>query len=246
MSLQGHSVVVVGGSSGLGAAAAERFARDGAEVVVVGRDGARTEAVAGRIGARAEVVDLRDPGAVQGLFARLGPIDDLVVTVTGRDGAGPFATLDLAALRRGIEDKVLTQLAIVQAALPTLAERGSITLITAASARAALPGTVGLAAINGALEAAVRPLAAELAPRRVNAISPGVVATAWWDGFGDAAREAVFAQARETLPVGRVGTPEELGDLIVAVAGAAFMTGAVVPCDGGLSLATGARMPSRV
>ncbi len=126
---------------------------------------------------RGEQVDATDRGQLDALFDRLGEIDHLVVCVSGGAGAGPFAALDLMVLRRAFAAKTFAQLEAVQAALSHLTRAGSVTLVTAASAQAAFPGTAGLAAVNGALEAAVRPLAAELAPLRVNAVSPGVVDT---------------------------------------------------------------------
>ncbi|WP_433367243.1 SDR family oxidoreductase [Actinoplanes sp. CA-142083] len=107
----------------------------------------------------------------------MGAIDWLVVSLSGGEGAGPIAGLDVAALRRAFDAKFWAHLTTLRAALPRLAPTGSITLIGAISARAAMPGTAGLAAVNGAVEALVKPLATELAPIRVNGVSPGLAAT---------------------------------------------------------------------
>jgi NAD(P)-dependent dehydrogenase (short-subunit alcohol dehydrogenase family) len=120
-----------------------------------------------------------------------------------------------------------------------LADDGAIVFVTAGSARAALPGTAGLAAINGALEAMVAPLAAELAPRRVNAVSPGVVDTPWWDAQGPGVREATFEAYATALPVGRIGRPDDVAAAIVALATNGYVTGSVLDCAGGGQLATG-------
>jgi NAD(P)-dependent dehydrogenase (short-subunit alcohol dehydrogenase family) len=93
-----------------------------------------------------------------------------------------------------------------------------------------------LAAVNGALEASVAPLAVELAPRRVNAISPGVIETGWWDGLPDDARRETFATFAQRASVGRNGTAEDVADAIAALAGNRFITGVVLSCDGGLRL----------
>lgn len=96
-------------------------------------------------------------------------------------GSGPIATLDPEQLAAGFEGEFWPFPRILQAALPHLRADGSVTFVTASSARAAFPGTAGLAAINGALEAMVPPLAVELAPLRVNAVSPGVIDTVGWN-----------------------------------------------------------------
>jgi NAD(P)-dependent dehydrogenase (short-subunit alcohol dehydrogenase family) len=125
-------------------------------------------------------VDASDPASLRDFFTQVGPLDDLVLTVTRRGGAGPAGALAEQDLIGAFAGKTVAQLQAVALALPHLAPRGSITLVTAGSAQSALPGTAGLAAVNGALEAAVPVLARELAPRRVNAVSPGVIETGWW------------------------------------------------------------------
>ncbi len=108
-----------------------------------------------------------------------------------------------------------------------------MTLVSAASAGAAIPGTAGLAAINGALEATVPVLAVELAPIRVNAVSPGMVDTPWWNALPPETKARYFERARRTLPVRRVAAPEDLAEVIVLAATNRFMTGSVLTCDGG-------------
>ncbi|MEV4758077.1 SDR family oxidoreductase [Micromonospora sp. NPDC049559] len=166
--------------------------------------------------------------------------DELVLALSGGAGGGAFASLDLDQLRTGFEGKFWAHLRILRAALPRLRPDGSVTFVTAASARAALPGTAGLAAINGALEAMVRPLAVELAPLRVNAVSPGIVDTPWWDGLPAEQREALFAEHANALPVGRVGRPEDVASAVLLTAVNGFMTGSVVECAGGVRLGTAA------
>ncbi|WP_224372769.1 SDR family oxidoreductase [Hyalangium versicolor] len=230
-------IVVMGGSSGIGAAAARLFVQRGAEVLITGRDAKKLEgakAEIGRVGTA--VVDGTDAAAVRGFFGKLGAFDHLVLSLSGGEGMGPFRELDLTKLRGAFEAKFWAQLTVAQAALPTLKANGSITFVTAASARAVLAGTSGLAAINGSLEIMVPILALELAPVRVNAVSPGVVDTPWWENMPEEQRKALFAQFASTLPVRRVGAPEDIADAIGFVVGNGFMTGSVVECDGGARL----------
>jgi NAD(P)-dependent dehydrogenase (short-subunit alcohol dehydrogenase family) len=113
---------------------------------------------------------------------------------------------------------------------------GSITLVSGASARGNAPGTSALAAANGAIVRAVPPLAAELAPVRVNAVSPGVINTPWWSFLDEQQRRAQFEEFSSSLPAGRVGRPEDVADAISYLIAASYVTGAVLPVDGGLTV----------
>ena len=112
----------------------------------------------------------------------------------------------------------------------------SITFVAAVSARMALPAISGLAAINGALESMVPPLASELAPLRVNAVSPGVIDTPWWDATPKEVKQSYFEQSAKTAPLGRVGAPEDVAKAIVSIAENSFITGTILEVDGGLHL----------
>ncbi|MET8801106.1 SDR family oxidoreductase [Streptomyces sp. NPDC004546] len=239
--LAGQRVVVMGGSSGIGEAAAAFFATDGAEVVVTGRSQDRLDAAAARIGGKVSTyrLDGADRAAVDAFFAGSGPVDHLVLALSGSKGGGPFAELDLAELAEGFDGKFWPHVQVLQAALPALRRDGSVTLVTAASARAALPGTAGLAAINGALEAMVPPLAVELAPLRINAVSPGVIDTPWWDAVPAEQRQSLFDGFAAITPVGRVGRPEDIARAIHMLTANDFVTGVVLEATGGATLATG-------
>nr|WP_146647382.1 SDR family oxidoreductase [Labilithrix luteola] len=235
-SVRGSKVAVVGGTSGIGEATAALFAAEGAEVVIGGRDEARAKAAAARIGnVKSAVIDGTDAASAHRFFETIGEIDHLVLALSGGKGAGPIATLALDDLRSGFEAKLFAHLTTLKAALPRV--RASITLVSAVSARLAYAGTSGLAAINGAIEAMVRPLASELAPLRVNAVSPGVIDTPWWDAMPKDQKDGYFAQAAKGLPMARVGRPEDVAQAIVMVAANGFMTGSVVEVAGGAQLA---------
>ncbi|MEU3493668.1 SDR family oxidoreductase [Kitasatospora cineracea] len=233
-----RTALVVGGTSGIGLETARQLRARGAAVHVAGRSKERLEALAVSdpelIGHRA---DGGDRGQIAEVLSTIGTLDWLVVSLSGAEGAGPFAELDLDALRGAFEAKFWGQLTTVQAALPHLSEDGSITLVTAISARTGMPGTAGLAAVNGALEAMIRPLARELAPRRINAVSPGLVDTPWWNGLPQDARDAYFAQAAAQLPTRRIASPADVAEAIVLAATNRNLTGTVLESDGGLHLA---------
>jgi len=240
------SALIMGGSSGIGEATAAAFLDGGASVVVTARRADRLDSACERLRrvrpnaqVEARTVDATDPDQVRRLFAELATIDYLVLALSGASGAGALRQLDLDDLRAGLEGKTLPYIACVQLALPSMRADGSITMVTAGSAQSLLPGTAGLAAVNGALEAMVRPLALELAPIRINAVSPGVIDTPWWDAMPADRRDAMQRSAADACPVGRIGRPEEVGRLIYALATNGFITGVVVPCDGGLRLTAG-------
>jgi len=149
---------------------------------------------------------------------------------------GPLADLDLNDLRAGFEGKFWPQTVALKQALPLLSASGSVTFITAGSSGAAYPGTAGLAAINGALDAMVPVLAVELAPRRVNAVSPGVIDTPWWDTFAAPARDAVFARFAAQAPVGRIGQASDIADAVRFLIENTFTTGNILKVDGGARL----------
>jgi NAD(P)-dependent dehydrogenase (short-subunit alcohol dehydrogenase family) len=236
--LRKHRTAILGGTSGIGLATAERLEERGAEVTI----GARSEANLSeakkslRNGARAISVDATDADSLRRFYREAGPIDDLIVTATRRGGAAPVDELPEQDLVDAFVGKPVAHLQAVALALPTLDERGSVTLVGAGSAQSALPGTALLAAVNGAVEASVPPLARELAPRRVNAVSPGLIQTGWWDVLPKPDRDALFEQFAERTPVGRNGTAEDVAQAICALIENDYISGVVLPCDGGLRL----------
>ena len=225
--------LVVGGTSGIGLAAARRLVAAGSTVHVASRKPERMGTVPGLIPHRLEG---GDAVAVARLVADIAPIDALVVTISSSSGMGSLADLDLADLRRGFDDKLFAMLTVLKGALPHLSERASMTLVGAISAHAAMPGTAGIGAVNAAVEALVRPLAVELAPRRINAVSPGLVDTPWWDALPEQARADYFDLARKGLPARHVSSADEIAEVVVLAATNPSLTGTVVQIDGGARL----------
>jgi NAD(P)-dependent dehydrogenase (short-subunit alcohol dehydrogenase family) len=243
--------VVIGGTAGIGLATARHLAAEGHRVTVVGRDPERTKRAVAELTVRpasasapasidGRVASMTDRASLESLFAELGAVDHvnhLVVTAPGTGCPGTLAELSLDTLAEAFDTKFLGTAHAIQAALPYLAPDGSITLVSAGSAQAPMPGTAGLAAVNGAVEVLVPTLALELAPIRVNCVAPGVVDTDWWDRVVPAEQRAqVLAGFNARTPVGRVGRPEDIADVIAMLVRNGFMTGTVIPVDGGLRL----------
>jgi NAD(P)-dependent dehydrogenase (short-subunit alcohol dehydrogenase family) len=245
MSLRDQHVVVIGGTSGIGYAVAGSAVAAGATVTITGRDQARTAEAAARLGpaVRAEAVDAADQAATEDLFARTGEVHHLVLAAGGTAGGGAFRDVKLDDLRAGFEAKFWPHLTTLRAALDRLVAGGSVTFVTAVTARCAWAGASGYAALNGALEAMVPPLALELAPTRVNAVSPGAVDTPWWSFLPPDARAGVLGDIAAGTPTGRIAEPADAARAVRFLLESPHVTGIVIPCDGGASLAP--PMPSR-
>jgi NAD(P)-dependent dehydrogenase (short-subunit alcohol dehydrogenase family) len=223
----------MGGTSGIGLATAELLTGDGVEVTVTGRDPAKLNTARGRFAA-AEQIDGTDRAAVSAFLERFGSFDHLVLAFSpGAVGMGPVKETNADDFETAVTGKLLPYVHAIREAQVT----DSITMISAASARAAFPGTVALAAANGAIERIVSPLAAELAPVRVNAVAPGIVDTPWWSFLSDEDHAAQFAEWARDLPAGRVATSEDVAKAVRYLIDASLITGTIMPVDGGFTVA---------
>lgn len=234
MTLQGAKIIIAGGTSGIGLATALLLNEAGASVTVTGRNTEKLKA-ASQKGLQTAQTDSTNPDALESLFNSQGNIDHLVVAVGSAKGLGSFRDLTLTDLRVGFEEKYWSQLNTLKAALPYLNKNGSITLITAITGSAKMPGTSGIGSVNGALEVFVPILAKELKPIRINAVSPGVVDTPWWDFLPQSVKAASFESYASQIAVGRIARPEDIAQAILFVTENEYITGQIIAMDGGLS-----------
>lgn len=231
--LKGKTALVVGRGGGI-ARAVVLAARDaGADVVAAGRDQkALADAYADEPGITTETVDLTDEASIAALGERLGTVDHVVSTASAR-ARGRVAELDRDAVRLSFDTKVIGPLMLAKHLAPRVPASGSFTLFSGVAAAKIAVGTLAVAITNGAAEVLTRSLALELAPIRVNAISPGVIDTGAWDAFGEEGKTEYFAGIVARNPARRIGTTEDVANAVLFAMTSSFLTGETVHIDGG-------------
>ncbi|WP_321821957.1 MULTISPECIES: SDR family oxidoreductase [unclassified Burkholderia] len=234
-SLHGKKVLVVGGSSGIGAAAATAFARLGAVVTIASRNPDRVGAdAAPGAQVRTEALDITDTAAVDAFCARAGQFDHVVISAA-KTPTGPIRALPLADAQAAMDSKFWGAYRVARSI--DIAPGGSLTFVSGYLSVRPNASSVLQGAINAALEALARGLALELSPVRVNTVSPGLIATPLWDKLAPDARDAMYAGAAQRLPARRVGQPEDVANAIVYLAATPYATGSTVLIDGGGAIA---------
>jgi NAD(P)-dependent dehydrogenase (short-subunit alcohol dehydrogenase family) len=233
-----EKVAVIGGSSGMGLACAKRLADEGYKVVISARSPERITQALGTLKAECSgfVLNYSELASIKAFFQAVGPFDHLVLAGAGPAAWGTFSELKSEALERAFASKFWGYFHCLQAALPNLRKDGSVTLITGAAARTAIPGMSGLAAVNGAIERMGITLAKELAPLRVNVLSPGLVDTPAYDWMPPEQKQAMLQNTAAKLPVLRVGQPDDIAEAVLFLVRERYITGTVLDVDGGVRL----------
>jgi NAD(P)-dependent dehydrogenase (short-subunit alcohol dehydrogenase family) len=232
-SLKDQTVLVIGRGSGLARAIVLAANEAGAQVVAAGRNPeALRAAYAGEPGVTAEAVDLTDEASVADLGERLGTVDHVVSTGSAR-ARGRIADLDRDAIRLSFDTKVIGPLMLAKHLAPRMNEGGSFVIFSGVAAAKIAVGTLGVAITNAAADTLARSLALELAPIRVNAISPGVIDTGAWDALGQQGKEDYFADMSARNPARRIGTPEDIAQGVLFAMTNTFLTGQTLHIDGG-------------
>jgi NAD(P)-dependent dehydrogenase (short-subunit alcohol dehydrogenase family) len=236
--LRNKRVVVLGGSSGIGFAVAELAASEGAKVVIASSNPERVQKAIESVGGEVEghAVDVSDERAMEAFFAKLSRFGHLVYTAGDSLDLHDLARTDLEKARGAFELRYWSALAAVKYGSPSIHKGGSIVLTTGIAGQRPRKGWVVAASVCGTIEALTRALAIELAPIRVNAVSPGVVRTNLWQNMSAAEREHMYESVGNSLPVGRVGEPHDIAQAYLFLMHEAFGTGQVVVVDGGTVL----------
>jgi NAD(P)-dependent dehydrogenase (short-subunit alcohol dehydrogenase family) len=231
-------VVVIGGGSGMGLSVAQKLLAAGAEVVIAGRSEERLHAARVTLGTdRVElaVMDIGEQSQVAALFARVGRLDHVVVTAADLP-YGPAVKLTEPEVMRAVRSKLLGPLFVAQESAAGIEPGGSITFTSGIAARRPTRGGSMAAAVNSGLEGLVRALAVELAPIRVNAVSPGWTETPIWDdmaGMTAEKKKELWAAMAARLPAGRIGKPADIADAVIFLMHNRFATGTILDVDGG-------------
>jgi NAD(P)-dependent dehydrogenase (short-subunit alcohol dehydrogenase family) len=231
-SLRERKILVVGRESGIARSVVEAVRQRGATVVVAGRDGSRLAAGYDDPGIVADTDDLTDEESVAALAERLGAVDHVVSTASAR-ARGLVGELGHDTMLASFDTKVLGPIVLAKHFAPRMPADGSFVFFSGSSARKPSIGMLAVAATNGAVDVVTRSLAVELAPIRVNAISPGTVDTGAYDALGDDKKAALFAQRSETNPVRRIGTADDIAEAVVFALTNTFLTGVSLAVDGG-------------
>jgi len=232
---QDKTVLVVGGSSGIGAATALAFANAGARVTIAARNAERLAAVAAQAkdGMETAVLDITNAGDVEAFFVARQAFDHVAISAA-QTPTGPVRKLSLEDARKAMDSKFWGAYAVARAA--KIAPGGSLTFVSGFLSVRPSKTSVLQGAINAALESLSRGLALELSPVRVNTVSPGMINTPLWDKLPQDTRQGMFDAAAQRLPAGRVGVADDIAQAILYLAGTGFATGSTVLVDGGGSI----------
>jgi NAD(P)-dependent dehydrogenase (short-subunit alcohol dehydrogenase family) len=233
--LRDRTVVVIGRGSGIARAVALLARSEGARVIAAGRDQANLAGVYRGTDISAEAVDITDDESIAGLADRVGAVDHVVSTASAR-ARGKLADLERRNLQLSFDTKVIGPVMLAKYFAPQINSEGSLVLFSGVHAFKLNVGYLGVGITNGAVDFLTRWLAVELAPIRVNAISPGVIDTGAWDGLDKDAKDGkrdYFRHIAESNPARRIGTPEEVAGGVLFAMTNTFMTGMTLKIDGG-------------
>jgi len=230
MNVADKKALVFGGTSGIGLATAKKLASLGTKVVAISRN--PQKAGDDLKGISLQKCDVRDKEALSKLFQEHAPFDILVSTATGGSRSfGPFLEMDMEGYQASFE-KLWGYANVVRFGAQHLSEEGAIVLVSGAPARRPKAGQISLASVGAALEAMVRAVAPELAPRRINVVSPGVIDTPMVALEGKQ-RETLFKERTSDHSIPRAGTAEEVAQGILFAIQNDFVTGTTIDVDGG-------------
>lgn len=237
--MNGKRIVIIGGTSGLGFAAAELAVAQGASVVVASRGERSVDKAVAALGDRAtgQALDVTDENAVRGFFDRLGDFDHLVYTAGEPLMNAALGDTDIDAARSFFAIRYFGALTAAKYGATHILPGGSITLTSGIAATRPQGGTAVVSSVLSAIDGLTRALALELAPVRVNAVVPSIIRGGTWNSLPEDAREGLYASVAASLPLGRVGEMRDVAQAYAYLMTNQHTTGTLLTIDGGAVLA---------
>ena len=236
MDLKNKTIVIIGGTSGIGLATAVEANERGAIVHAASRSKDKVEAKASE---HPDInffqQDIHDSLGLEKSFQALGEIDHVVAVATGANRKNaPFMEQSPEEFKEAF-NKFWGYTNVARLSLPLIRQEGSLTFVSGFPARKCNVGMSSISATGCAVEGLSRALALEVAPIRVNVVAPGIIDTEAFDRLGEG-KSAALENMGKNIPIGRVGKPEEVGLAILHAMENPYMTGATIDIDGGILL----------
>ena len=230
MDINGKKAIVFGGTSGIGLSATHMLSDKGAHVIALSRNPEKLENVPKNV--TTKKMNVLDRDALEKFFQEEGEYDILVNSATGGARAvGPFLSMDLDGYRASF-DKLWGYTNVVRYGTKFLKDNGNIVLVSGSPARKCRPGQIAISSVGGAVEAFARGIAPEIAPKRINIVSPGIIDTPMSPLQGKE-REDYYKNTTNNNLIPRAGTPDEVATGIIFAIENEFITGTTIDIDGG-------------
>ena len=230
MDINGKKAIVFGGTSGIGLSATQILSDKGAHVIALSRNPDKLKNVPKNVSTKK--MDVLDRDALEKFFQEVGEYDILVNSATGGARAvGPFLSMDLDGYRASF-DKLWGYTNVVRYGAKFLKDNGNIVLVSGSPARKCRPGQIAISSVGGAVEAFARGIAPEIAPKRINIVSPGIIDTPMSPLQGKE-REDYYKNTTNNNLISRAGTPDEVATGIIFAIENEFITATTIDIDGG-------------
>ncbi|MDQ0192436.1 SDR family oxidoreductase [Paenibacillus wynnii] len=232
--LTNQKVVIIGGTSGIGLETAKQVIAQGAEVIIASRSEVKLQKAKELLGSSASsyALDMTQEEQVKSFFTSIGPFDHLVVSAAETTG-GAFLETDTTVVRKLFDNKFWGQYYAAKYGAPNISSGGSITLFSGVVAYKTMIGSSMLGAVNAAISNLGQTLALELAPIRVNIVSPGIIDTPSRGKMPEETRNQFYASVAGKLPVKRVGRAEDVAQSVLYLIQNSFVTGTALHVEGG-------------
>ena len=230
MDINGKKAIVFGGTSGIGLSATQMLSDKGAHVIALSRNPEKVRNVPKNV--TTKKMNVLDRDALEQFFQEEGEYDILINSATGGARAvGPFLSMDLDGYRASF-DKLWGYTNVVRYGTKHLKDNGNIVLVSGSPARKCRPGQIAISSVGGAVEAFARGIAPEIAPKRINIVSPGIIDTPMSPLQGKE-REDYYNNTTKNNLIPRAGTPDEVATGIIFAIENEFITGTTIDIDGG-------------